>query len=203
MGTTAQRVLILSITCAMAIPAIVGALSMTALFPEGGIFGFVGRVFWPLVIACALSAVVLSQSARPIKFTIGVYLLILFATFVVSNPVGQNASRLGATLGPAILVLGYVKADRRVLALCCGVVLLFLQWQPAVRAAVDAQGDPSAAPAFHQELIDYLDKRLKPGRTRRDSVHKEPLGSNLRRAQTASGSRLGAASRPQGQPNFL
>ena len=43
------------------------------------------------------------------------------------------------------------------------VALLYLQWLPAVRAVEEARGDPSTAPAFHDEVLRFLSSRAKPG----------------------------------------
>ena len=43
------------------------------------------------------------------------------------------------------------------------VALLYLQWLPAVRAVDEARGDPSTQAAFHQEVLEFLHDRARPG----------------------------------------
>ena len=44
----------------------------------------------------------------------------------------------------------------RVAVAVIAVALLYLQWLPAVRAVEEARGDPSTAPAFHDEVLRFL-----------------------------------------------
>lgn len=148
---------------ALGAPAIAGGLAMAALFPEGGSDHFVGSAFWPMLLVC-LAALALVDPARRVALWGGaIYLAVLVAAYAVPNALGQNALRPGAVLGPALLVLfARPRAPRAAIAVVAA-ALLYLQWLPAVRAVEEAHGDPSTTSAFHQEVLDFLGARARPG----------------------------------------
>ena len=66
-------------------------------------------------------------------------------------------------LGPALLILFARPRAPRAAIVFIAVALLYLQWLPAVRAVEEARGDPSTQAAFHQEVLDFLHDRARPG----------------------------------------
>ena len=89
--------------------------------------------------------------------------MILVVAFAIPNPLGQNALRPGVVLGPALLILFARPRAPRAAIVFIAVALLYLQWLPAVRAVDEARGDPSTQAAFHQEVLDFLGDRARPG----------------------------------------
>ena len=83
--------------------------------------------------------------------------------FAIPNSLGQNALRPGVVLGPALLILFARPRAPRAAIVVIAVALLYLQWLPAVRAVEEARGDPSTQAAFHQEVLDFLGDRARPG----------------------------------------
>ena len=148
---------------ALGAPAVAGGLFMAALFPEGGSDRFVGSAFWPMLLVCLAALALVDPRRRVALRAGGLYVAVLVAAYALPNALGQNALRPGAILGPALLVLLVrPRAPRLFLAAVLG-VLLYLQWLPAVRAVEEARGDPSTAPAFHAEVVRFLDDRARPG----------------------------------------
>lgn len=133
-------------------------LALAAVFPEGGAERFVATAFWPvlaLTLACAW--------LLPGRWRTGalLYALLLVAAFAVDNPVAQNAARLGALAGPAALAIA--GRGPRPALVAVGGALLYLSVLPAVRAVVEAHGDPAARASFHAPLLDFLSRAAAPG----------------------------------------
>ncbi len=144
-------------------PAVAGGLTMAILFPEGGSDHFVGTAFWPMLLVCLGALALVDPTRRAALWAAAIYIAILVAAFVIPNSLGQNALRPGVVLGPALLVLfARPRAPRTAIAVIA-VALLYLQWLPAVRAVEEARGDPSTHAAFHQEVLQFLQTRARPG----------------------------------------
>ncbi len=148
---------------ALAGPALVGGLLMAVLFPEGGSDHFVGTAFWPMLLVCLGALLLVDPSKRIVIWGAGIYVVILVLAFAIPNPLGQNALRPGVVLGPALLILFARPRAPRAAIVFIAVALLYLQWLPAVRAVDEARGDPSTQAAFHQEVLDFLGDRARPG----------------------------------------
>jgi hypothetical protein len=147
----------------LAVPALAGGAALVLLFPEGGPDRFVASAFWPMLAISVLGAALLAPGHPRLRAGAVLYVLVLVAAFVVQTPFGQNALRLGVLVGPPLLVLAaHPKAPRLALA-ACGVVLLYLQWLPAVRAIGESQGDPSTRASFYTEARAFLDRSTRPG----------------------------------------
>jgi hypothetical protein len=145
---------------ALAVPAVVGGLLPPLLFGEGGTERFVATAFWPMAGAMVLVMVLADPRLRP---AVALYLAVLVAAFVAPEPVGQNATRLGVLLAPALLVLAPRDRAPRWALIPVIAGLVYLQWLPAWRAVEEARGDPAAELAFHAEAADVLTPRLPPG----------------------------------------
>jgi hypothetical protein len=144
-------------------PAVAGGLAMALLFPEGGSDHFVGTAFWPMLLVCLAALALVDPRRRTALWAAAIYVVILVAAFAIPNALGQNALRPGVVLGPALLVLFARPRAPRAAIVGVAVALLYLQWLPAVRAVEEARGDPSTAAAFHQEVLDFLATRARPG----------------------------------------
>jgi hypothetical protein len=128
------------------VPAGAAGVALGVLFPEGGTERFVASAFWPM-FAFSLAAVALLGGRWRVAAALNAALLL--AAFVLPTAMGQNAVRLGALLLPVALVLD---GARRRPALVLIAAFVYLQWLPAVRAVVDAHGDPSVRGAFYDEV---------------------------------------------------
>jgi hypothetical protein len=148
---------------ALGAPAIAGGLAMAALFPEGGPDHFVASAFWPMLLVCLAALALVDPRRRIALWAGGIYVAVLVAAFAFPNSLGQNALRPGAILGPALLVLWARPRAPRIALAAVAVVLLYLQWLPAVRAVEEARGDPSTAAAFHAPVLAFLDRHAQPG----------------------------------------
>jgi hypothetical protein len=148
---------------ALALPTAAGGVALALLFPEGGNDRFVATAFWPMAIVSAAGVALLTPHSRSLRAGGLAYLALLAAAFAVPNPLGQNAMRLGLLLGPVLLVLAPRRgAPRAALALVLA-AFAYLQWLPAVRAVVEAHGDPSTRAEFYAEPKALLERTIRPG----------------------------------------
>lgn len=131
---------------------------LALLFPEGGAERFVATAFWPVLALTVAAAALLPGRWRVVA---GLYALLLVGAFALETPLGQNAARFGALAGPAALAVAG-RGPRPAIVLV-GAGLLYLQLLPAVRAVVEAHGDPAAQAAFHRPLLRFLDGAAAPG----------------------------------------
>jgi hypothetical protein len=84
--------------CALAPP-----LAFAVLFAEGGTHPFAASAFWPLLGGLVLVAVLVGAPERELRLGAALYALACAASFAVANPLGGNATRLGALFaGPVV-----------------------------------------------------------------------------------------------------
>lgn len=143
-----------------ALAALLPAAALALLFPEGGTEPFVPSAFWPALAALALVAALLPACERALRIGVGLYALVLIAAFALANPLGGNATRLGALLaGP--LVIGALTTARRRPAVIALLALPLAYWAlyPAIRDVVRASGDPSIHAGYHEPLVRFLQSR--------------------------------------------
>jgi hypothetical protein len=148
---------------ALGAPALLGGLTMAALFPEGGMDRFVATAFWPMLLV-SLGALALVDPARRIAlWAAALNVVALVGAFAIPNALGQNALRPGLLVGAALLVLVARPAVPRAAIAGVAVALVYLAWLPAVRAIEEARGDPSTQAAFYDEVLRFLEPRARPG----------------------------------------
>ena len=136
---------------ALAAGATACGVTLGLLFPTGGTERFVATAFLPLFALTLAGAALLRGRARTGALAAA---LLLVAAFALPTQMGQNAMRLPLLLGPALLVLAAPRS-RAVVAVVAG--LLYLQWLPAVRAVVEAHGDPSTQSAYYDPVRAAVD----------------------------------------------
>jgi len=147
---------------ALGAPVVAAIAAVTLLFPEGGDDRFVATAFWPM-LALSAAGVALLAPRRPLLLGGALYLAVLAGSFLVPNPFGQNALRLGVLLGPALLVLAPRPGAPRAAIGFVLAALLYLQWLPAVRAVAEAGGDRSTQAAFYVGVRPFLERAVRPG----------------------------------------
>lgn len=136
--------------------ALIPALGLSVLFPEGGSFPFVWSAFLPTLAATALVIAVAWRGAPgALRAGLVLYALLLVASEAFSTPMGGNAVRLGAVLAGPIAALTLWPDRRRVLVL---VALPLLYWM--VQTPYDdvsrASSDPSVHAAYYAGLLTFL-----------------------------------------------
>jgi hypothetical protein len=147
----------------LAVPVLLGGGLMVALFPEGGPDRFVASAFWPMFGVSLAAAALLAPRYRQVRAGAALQVLVLVAAFVLPTTFGQNALRLAVLLGPPLLILAARERAPRIALVACGIVLVYLQWLPAVRAVDEAAGDPSTQASFYTGARAFLAKEAQPG----------------------------------------
>jgi hypothetical protein len=142
--------------------AVLPALALGALFPEGGDFPFAADAFWPSLAATLLVLAVVWRSAPPVlRIGLVLYALLLVASAALSTPMGGNAVRLGAIFAGPLAALALWPARRTALLLLAP-VLLYWQWSTPVDDWHRASDDASVHASYYTGLNRFLDTR--PGR---------------------------------------
>jgi hypothetical protein len=129
-------------------------------FPQGGMQPFAFSSFaWSLVAALAI-ALLLPARERVLRTGALLYAAALIAGIAIDTPLGGNLVRLAAVFGGP-LALGALWERRRPVLLLLFVPLLYWQWLAPVRSVIRGSGEPSADLAYHQPLLDELERRAR------------------------------------------
>jgi hypothetical protein len=138
--------------------AVVPAVALTALFPEGGVEPFVASSFWPALFVLALILLALPGDERMLRGAVVLYALATIASFVLDTPMGGNVTRLGAVFAGPVLACLLWPRHTRALALLA-LPLLYWQWNAPVRDWTRADGDPSIEQRYYAPLLAQLRTR--------------------------------------------
>jgi hypothetical protein len=161
-GIARRREGALPATGALLAAAIVPALALGALFPEGGDFPFAADAFLPSLAATLLLLWVLPTQERTLRLGIAFYALVLVASAALSTPMGGNAVRLGALFAGPVAAFALWPARRRTLLLLAP-LLLYWQLSTPVDDWARAAGDRSVDAPYYRGLLRYLDARTAAG----------------------------------------
>jgi hypothetical protein len=136
--------------------ALVPAVALSVLFPEGGPFPFVLSSFLPtLAVTLLLLAIAWRTAPGPLRAGLILYALLLLASGLLSTPMGGNAARLGAVLGGPIAALLLWPGRRAVLALLA-LPLLYWMLSSPVDDVRRAASDPSVHASYYDGLLAYM-----------------------------------------------
>jgi hypothetical protein len=120
------------------------------LFPQGGRFPFLPGAFaWSVAVA---AVVTLATRARAVRVGAALYAAACVGAFLIPNPLGANATRLGMFFAAPVLVLT-ARRIRSPLAVATLAAMLWWQWSPALDGIARAGLDPSSDAAYHDPLI--------------------------------------------------
>jgi hypothetical protein len=123
------------------------------LFPQGGRFPFRGEALvWSLIVAAVVAS---ATGAQVVRYGAALYAVACTATFIVPNPLGANATRLGMFVAAPIVLLT-ARRIRSPLVVTAILAMVWWQWSPGLDGIARAGLDPSSARAFHQPLIDAV-----------------------------------------------
>jgi hypothetical protein len=148
-------------------------ICLNLAFPESGQFPFVFSSYIAVPLWCA-GALLITRGLpgeRQFRAAVYAYLLASTAAWLIPNPLGGNAIRLGALFGGPLLAAVLLARRPRVHAILVAVVLLgSLYWQvmAGIRAVAQTDGDESTTAAYYHPLRDWL--RSHGGRRSRIEV---------------------------------
>jgi hypothetical protein len=145
----------------VAAAALLTVLAINALFPTGGQepFAFSAWVALPLWCGGALWVTRGLRAERDFRLAVMAYLVTGTLMWLVPNPLGGNATRLGALFGGPVLAA--MLLSRRI-RLAAPVVLLVLagsawwQLQGSVRDVAESVGDASTQASYYQPVQAWL-----------------------------------------------
>jgi hypothetical protein len=142
-------------------------------FPESGEFPFAFTSFIGVPLWCAGALLITRGVDGERQFRAAVYAYLVASTlaWLLPNPLGGNAIRLGALFGGPLLAAILLTRRPRVNALLVGVVLvgsLYWQLMAGIRAVAQTDGDMSTTAAYYQPLRGWLHEH--GGRTSRIEV---------------------------------
>ena len=184
--------------------AVVAALAPLAavglLFPGPGDFPY-ERWFFVCDLALCAGCLLLPACYRVLRCAAIVYAAVVCLTFLVPSPLGGNVSRLSQYAAGPILV-GVFGWRRRWMPLLVAPLLLW-QWFPTVDPLVFARHDPSTQAAYYRPVIAAIQSRTgEIGRTEIPSTYRH-WESYFAAAKSASGPRVGTATRHRLQRDLL
>lgn len=155
-----------------AVPISVGGVALAVVaslnlaFPENGHFPFVFSSFIAVPLWCGAALLITRNlpGERQFRAVLCGYLLAATAMWLLPNPLGGNAARLGALFGGPVLaavLLSHRPLPQRgrLSWLAIAVVLVgSLYWQisPGIRDVAESSGDPSTRAAYYAPLREWL-----------------------------------------------
>ena len=146
----------------LAAAALVPAVLLALVFPEGGRQTFAVTTFWPLLLYALAVLLVVPRSERSLRLGAVLYAAAAIGAFVLDTPMGSNVARLGTLVGPPLLACVLWSHRRIVLAILAPALLLW-QGHP-VRNDLSKAGDPSATAGYYAPLVRFLSAHASPGR---------------------------------------
>jgi hypothetical protein len=137
----------------------VAALNM--VFAESGRepFAFSAWIALPLWCAGALYLTRGMPRERELRAVILAYLVVGTGIWLLPNPIGGNATRLGALFGGPVLAAALLSRGVRLATPLVALVLvgsLWWQFQPAVRDVAQSLGDDSTRHSYYEPLARWL-----------------------------------------------
>jgi hypothetical protein len=138
-------------------------------FPEAGHFPFSFSSFLAVPLWCGPALYLtrgLAAEERQLRWAIAGYLLAALTLWLVPNPMGGNAVRLGALFGGPVLAAVFLARRPRVPAWLLVLFMLGgLYWQltASVSQIARSVGDPSTASAYFRPVAHWLRENGGPG----------------------------------------
>jgi hypothetical protein len=144
----------------------IGALAIGPVGIVGLIFSGTGpfpysfpRLLGVLVLG-ALAATGVVKTTRPVRLGAILYALAAIAVFVIPNPLGDNASRLGLDVGVPLLIC-FVGFERRWRAAVLVIPFVLWQWAPGLGAIYGSGNIPANEQSFYQPLLAEMTAQTK------------------------------------------
>ena len=148
---------------AVAAAAFVPVVVIEVLFPGLGPAPFSPWNFVGMLTALALLGWVLAlRRDRTLGIGVVLYALACVVAFAIPSALGANVTRLGISVGVAVVVtLAFDQRRGRRLLLAAAVPLALAQWIPA-RQALLGEGNASMQAAYYHPLLRFLDRADRP-----------------------------------------
>ena len=138
-------------------------------FPESGQFPFTFSSYVAIPLWCGSALFVtrgVAAEERDLRWVIAAYMLAATVVWLVPNPMGGNAVRLGALFGGPLVAAVVLARRPRVSPWFLTLFLaggLYWQLTASVNQIARSVGDPSTKSAYFQPLTEWLDAHGGPG----------------------------------------
>lgn len=138
--------------------------AVAVVYHQGGRFPFSGWNLLFLLAGCALTWLLVPGDERALRVGTVLYAAVAIGVFAIRSPIGDNFTRLGATVGVPLAATVMVR-PRRWLGVVLLLPLLVWQWSPALAAITSSGVDASSHAAFFAPLLTELGRvHAVPGR---------------------------------------
>jgi hypothetical protein len=137
------------------------AIAVSLAFPEGGVEPFATSAWWPTLATAAAIFALAPREETALRTGAVLYAVGCLAAYVLSTPMGGNATRMGSLFGGPLLACALYRRRPAALALLV-VPLLYWQWSAPIRDLAAAAGDPSVKEAFYNPLNKWLAAHVAP-----------------------------------------
>ena len=142
--------------------AFAATLLLAIAFPEGGTEPFAGTSFSPALLAAIAVFVALPKEERLLRTGIAIYAVALTASFLVANPMGGNATRMGALLlGPLLLCALWGRERDRWMLVLLVPLLVYWQWSPVVRDLQSVDDQPNVHAQYYAPIVGFLHAEMR------------------------------------------
>jgi hypothetical protein len=147
----------------VALAALAPIVGLNLAFPGAGHFPYERSQFGRDLLVCAVVAALARRASRTLMWGVGLYAILLVSAYMVTSPLGGNASRLGQYLA-APLVASLLWPHRKTLLLACAVPLAIWQWVPALQQGTIVADEPSTQASYYDPLLTFLTSSADGGR---------------------------------------
>jgi len=145
--------------------ALVLIVGSNLAFPESGQFPFAPSAYMAIPLWCGGALIVthgLREEERQLRLVLAGYLLVATVLWLVPNPMGGNAGRLGALFGGPILAAVFLARRPHLSSFSVAVLAVTiaggLYWQltPSVNQIARSVGDPSTSRSYFAPVARWL-----------------------------------------------
>jgi hypothetical protein len=140
----------------LAAAAFGAALLLAIAFPEGGSEPFDGTSFSPALMVAAACFFALPKQEKVLRAGVAIYAVALAASFLIANPMGGNATRMGSLLLGPLLACALWRRDQRFLLIALVPLLVYWQWSPVVRDLRSVHAEPSVQAKYYAPITSFL-----------------------------------------------
>ncbi len=148
-------------TLAVAVAALLPIALLNTVFADGGHepFAFSAWIALPLWGGGALYVTRGLEAERQLRAVILAYVLVGTVIWLVPNPMGGNATRMGALFGGPVIAAALLSRGVRLATPMVALLMagsLWWQLSPAVRDVAQSMGDASTQSHYYDPLVQWL-----------------------------------------------
>lgn len=132
------------------------ALVLTAAFPEGGSEPFVSTAYTPAILGVVSGLIALPREERLLRAGVLLWGLALTASFLIPNPLGGNATRMGALLLGPLLACALWNRPERVILVFLAPLIMYWQFSPVMRDLERVHAQPSVKQSYYAPVQEFI-----------------------------------------------